>query len=156
MKTLTLLLDLLQNSSLMEMAFQRKVLYNKILYIQDQIALHLCKVLLFPNDPSYNHWLGELNGWLGDINGWTLKGSAHRKLDGKTYYELLFNHLFDGGIYELDNKLIILANKGYIIPDLSSEEKTLIYQNIETIMRNISFDISNNKFTKIQDYLNEH
>lgn len=153
MKILDLLTDIIQESSLMEMAFQRKVIRKKVGSLQYQIAIHLCKVLFFPNDRSYSHWITEINTWLRTIDDMRLTGSGNKKLNPRDYYHILFEQMFSNGVAELDSKIRHLKLDGYNVSNLNEQEKYMLYQTLEEIYHNISYDIANDKFETIKNYL---
>lgn len=136
----------------MEMAYQRKDLIGQIRNLQHEIKTHLVKVFVFEQHTDQKHWQTELDGWLSRIDEMFLKPSK-RKLSGDTYYQLLFVEPLGGGIHELNQSLKHLRKKGFDVDSVTAEQRLLAYQNIETVVRQIAFDIANNKFEDFGSYL---
>lgn len=147
------LLDKLQHSPLMEMAFFRASISEKVGHLQIQIARHICKLLTMPNDISYNHWQQEVNAWIHDIQDMTITKTNQKRLDGNRYYFILFTEPFGEGVWEFEMRLKTLKTEGYNIPKFTEQEIRLLYQKLEQIYHDVCYDISLGKFVGIQDYL---
>ena len=72
-----------------EMAFERKIIFQKIRGLENQINEHLIKVLMFKDDLNINkHW-NDIETWLFTIQDLDFKGTG-KKLKEADYFKLLF------------------------------------------------------------------
>jgi hypothetical protein len=67
------IVDSVLESSLFEMAFQRKVIINRLRDLQFQINRHVMKIIVWPSAQEVPHWKRELTGWGNDLTAMTLR-----------------------------------------------------------------------------------
>jgi hypothetical protein len=131
------LADWALNTPLLEMAVQRKELIGRVVNLQDQIALHAVKLVLYPNDTSRRGWLNEVRAWLGAIQ--RLQYARNKRLPAEQYFKILWAEPFENTDFlencvkypkeVLDMYRVKLTNSELIEIDLK--------------IRNIYLDISN-------------
>lgn len=144
-------LDRVIETTLFEMAHDRKVVISTVRGLANPIIDHLLYIILYSNSTAINHWKKELNSFILRLNRLSLKPSGKKKLSGDTYYDLLFNEPLEGDIIQLDRILkYIIEKEGTPTIDIN---KFQIKERLEKILHTISYDLSNDKFTDINDYI---
>lgn len=149
------LLEWLLNTNLFEMAFERKVVINKVRQLQTTIARHFVTLVTFDDLNNLNHWINEIDGYLADIDEAFVKPGT-RKLNPAEYYNMLWEEPLGHGVLAL-NQLrsgIFKRDPEYSKLPRRDIPDNLAYQNLEKLYHKVSYDIANNKFTHIRDYLN--
>jgi len=145
------LLDRVCNTTLFEMAHERKLALDVVRGVANQIVFHLIYLYLYPESPAKNHWKTEINVFLNKIDNLWLKPTGRKKLSGKDYYDKLFSEPLEGDIIQLKSRV----NK--IIRKEGEPSKTinlfLLKESLEKIIHDISYDLSNDQFVTIEDYL---
>ena len=68
------LVDSVIESPLFEMAFQRKVIINRLRGFQFQINSHALKIIAYPDSQDVPHWRRELIAWGNDLAAMQLRG----------------------------------------------------------------------------------
>ena len=135
---------------LLEMAFARKKVIEKVRQFQTQIDSHLILVLT-AKDPQYkDHWKKEINTWLSDIS--RTKWGGNKLLSGDEYYNMLFKEHFESFDEFKEFVDVTYVYKSPLEIDTDIDLK-LVYQDIEKILHDVSFDIANKKFPKIENYV---
>lgn len=81
---------------LLEMANSRKKTISIISSYWWDIVSHFFKCVIFPQDPSYNHWLDEISTWFNYINNQFVKTKSF-KLKKNIYMDEVFgiNNTFE-------------------------------------------------------------
>jgi len=145
------LLDRVCNTTLFEMAHERKLALDTVRAVTNQIIFHLIYLYLYPESSAKNHWKTELNAFLNKIDNLWLKPNGRKKLSGKDYYDKLFSEPLEGDIIQLKsrvNKIIQKEGK----PN-SEVNLYLLKESLEKIIHTISYDLSNDDFISIENYL---
>ena len=136
-------IDLLNQTPLFELAYQRRKALDKIDGLSYQISTHLLKVFLFPTSPNVKHWLGELNGWLIQLNDLRLKPSNNKP----TYKDFIQN--LKNPYLENSNQVeeMILSTIRY------NQEETPKYdidsEDVIKMIEKICLDLSSGNFTPL-------
>lgn len=88
--------DAQERKYLLEMASSRKKTISLISGYWWDIVSHFFKCIIFPNDPSYNHWISEIAAWLNYINNQFAKTKSF-KLKKEVYMDEVFgiNNTFE-------------------------------------------------------------
>lgn len=138
------------NTSLFEMAYQRKIAIEKVRNLQDTLADHLIKVLIFPHSRSVNHWYNEINSYLTKINIVKIKPHGERFFDSH-----LFDILFDepmGTEEDLTDRIRLIKSE---YPRLKMSSITVDQLKIElmNILNNVCRDLSLGEVRDIREYL---
>lgn len=143
--------DWFLSTPLFEMAYNRKRVIEGITNLQDQIAIHLVKHVYFDaSDETKAHWEAELNTWLRKIRRLKLKNG--KMLGGDVYYRLLFEEPLGERINVEDVISDVMVDDSMADMDTTMTIGEL-HQRLESIIRKLSFDISNQKFDDIRYYL---
>lgn len=74
---------------LFEMAFERKVIFDKIRELENQINLHLIKIIRYEDEQNFQKHINDLETWLIDIQDLDFR-KANNKLKQQDYFNLLF------------------------------------------------------------------
>ena len=153
MKIKDIVTNWLIETDLFEMAFQRKIVINKVRSLQLQISKHLIKCLYYNvPDTTKEHWYKEINTWLSDIDEYRLKNN--KTLNGSVYYKLLFREPLGERtdvtrkIKKINTDKTMSYRQGLISIDK-------LHENIEKVLHQVSYDLSNNKLKGIEEYLEE-
>lgn len=83
---------------LFEMAFERKVIFDKIRGLENQINLHLIKIIRYEDEQNFQKHINDLETWLIDI-----QDLDFRKVNNKLKQQDYFNLLFTEPITNVDN-----------------------------------------------------
>jgi hypothetical protein len=142
--------DRLCETTLFEMAFRRKTLINHARGLQNQIARHLIKILMFQSSELTSHWCTEVNSWLRDIQDSELKGK-NQPLDRRILFEILFTEPL-GTVADVQNKMNRLARE---YPSIKIQEAVadVINKKLYYILDDICADIEKSQFWDIKNYL---
>lgn len=151
MKITDAVLDLLNDTLLFEMAYERKVAINKIRELQTEICVHLVKYFYFEYNRNSDHWLTEIDAWLSKINFIRLKPNG-KKLSGDAYYNILFDEPLGHGVVAI-NDITTYLNRTYKDLSKSGLSDYQILEKTEKALHSISYDIANSKFTTLKDYI---
>ncbi len=144
-------LDRVIETTLFEMANSRSDAIEVVRGVSNQIIYHLIYLYLYPNSNAVNHWKSELNKFLNIADDLYLKPSGKKKLKGPDYYKLLFQNHLEGDMIQLSSRIRkAIAKEGS--PQIQINEYFL-KERLEKILHTISYDLANDKFTDINDYL---
>jgi hypothetical protein len=146
MKLYELFGDWLLALPIVEQARSRDVLENRICDDGYQIITHLVKIYSWNNPQDFANHVKDINGWLGPIYRLKLKGNKYPK--ARDYYNWLMECTDDDASFVTD------TNRGidYDVPR-SDKSDAEVFEIIKTIIRNISNDMANKKFTHAKDYM---
>jgi len=75
--------------SINEMAFERKLVINRIRGLENQINEHLIKILMFDDEINFNKHFNDIENWLYQIQDFDVNKKGN-KLKEKDYFKLLF------------------------------------------------------------------
>lgn len=149
MKISEIMVDFVMSTRLFEMAYAKRVALDKVRYLQDQIAEHLIRIVMFETAQSRDHWFQELNAWLYSIQNIRIK-SSNKPLDQKTLMNLLFDEPL-GSVAEIQDKLNYLFQK-YPGLKIDQPHAQIIHKKLFDVIQEISWDIEHRKFQGIQKY----
>lgn len=138
------------NTSLFEMAYDKKVTIEKARNLQDQIATHLIKIIVYPYSDSIQHWKNEVNAWLIKLQKNKLKGTG-KPLSKELFYKILFDEPL-GELSDIQDEIYILE-KTYLDMKIQEYDPRKISSILSYAMLGVCEDMSNRKFENISDYL---
>lgn len=151
MKLIDRVTDWIAETNLMEMAFERKQIVSKCIDLAHQIDIHMIKVVWLSNSIDANHWSNELNAWFGKIQD--MKYNRNMSLSGDQYYKVLFLGYLDGAD-KVEKLLKNPIKRGEIdISEKNDLSPQQVYEKLEKMFHAICYDISNDKFEDIANYL---
>jgi len=84
------IVDSVIESPLFEMAFQRKVITNRLRGFQFQVNDHALKIIVWPAAQEVPHWKRELIAWGDDLALSWLRGRLSRPMG----FDLAWKHLY--------------------------------------------------------------
>jgi len=152
MKIRELLLDKLSNSTLFEMAYERRKAKDTVTDLSPQIFDHLLKLFVFESPDTVNHWTQEINSFLNKINRIYLKPNK-TKPDAVTLYTWIVD---DSAPYYsveyIKNTVDILTAQKYNAVKVRDYDPEWVLNKILSIMQLACKDIALNKFRTITDY----
>lgn len=144
-----MLINGLMATRIFEMAFSKKVAIDKARNLQNQIAKHLVKMIMYRNSEYFNHWGSEVNGWLEDIQDNRLKGN-NCPLNEKDLEKILLGEPL-GTLSDVQTKM----NRAYReYPELSIEQSNVdeVSRTVSWVLIRVCRDVSNESFTDVREY----
>jgi hypothetical protein len=109
MKLKDILLDKFIETSLFEMAYERKRANSFVDNISYTMIEHIVKMFVMPNAHYWNHWGKEINGWIRQIRSIRLKPKSKPLSRGDLIEGLIdgpepnFKSIVNGLKFEYDN-----------------------------------------------------
>ena len=137
--------DAILELPIVEQAKRRGDLEDKIVDNGYQVLKHLVKIYSWDNPQDYKNHVKDINGWLSLIYGLKLKGNKYPKADD--YYKWLMEYATDSSFVTSQN-----IDIDYDVPR-SDKSDVEVFEIIKTIIRNVSNDMANRKFTHVKDYM---
>jgi hypothetical protein len=111
------ILDSVLESPLFEMAFQRKVIINRLRDLRFQINRHAIKIIAWPDAPEVPHWKHELTAWGNDLTAMTLRvGRGSRPMGFDLPWKHLYQEPFDPAPNEAMGFLARIVSEEYQRP----------------------------------------
>lgn len=150
MRFFEVIVDWALDTKLMEMAFERKSIIKKCRDLSMQIASHMVKVAVCPDDINVNHWKNEIHGWLSDIDNMVFNNK--KKLSGHDYYKLLFVEPC-GTLGEVEQLIDNMVRHRSLTKTMVTANIPVAFETIEKAYHNISFDIANKNYGHIDEYI---
>lgn len=146
------LIDKLIETELFELAYSRKRVLDKCLFLSSAICEHFVKLTCFNNPDDVRGHIKSLNGWFKDIKRLQIKGN--KKLDSKYYYNEIWYNLVDnyGVLEDIFNDL--REDEYSNIPVRKVNFKNL-YDKLCCVMEDIADDLEDRKFEGIEFYFNK-
>ena len=146
MKSITdTIIDILSETHLFEMAFDRKIVINKLNSLQDVLSFHVLLVCQFPESRDVPHWKGEIKGQIS-IAMRAIRGLKTKKLD----YDTIYNILVEGPIGEWTDYLLDVERmneKGLVTkPDANVHTRAI------RILEHVCMDLSKSEYRDSIDY----
>ena len=140
-----------------EMAFDRKTVIRKVEDLEDQINLHLVKIIRYKDDLNFEKHLKDVKNWLVQIQKMDV-GKKNKKLPEKEYFKLLFTQPFTDAtnikrIQDYEKSDLKDCSK---LPRIRSEQETVellfkIHKEIaKRLAKNNIWDIGEVIFNKIK------
>lgn len=146
MSYLNSIMDALMEVHIFEMAYQRKVIVNKVRDLSLHIAEHVNKIALWSDNSARKHWEKEIHAALANIS--KLRYDGTKRLKSDEYFNLLYIEPFER------SDLIQSVSKEGIrngMFDLKWKESDFdkIDKKIKTVYTELSKQISDNKYIHI-------
>ena len=142
------LLDILMETRIFELAYNRKNAMDKIRDISLNTSMELLKIIMYKDSRNQNHWRGKFDGWMAGIKRYS-KGTL-KEHD-------LFNLLWVEPLGEMDQleDLISMVEADYYMPSYHIDYTNLpaLHNQMKDIFANTSRDIVNNKRITINNYI---
>ena len=120
--------------------------------LEDQINLHLVKIIRYKDDLNFEKYLKDVKNWLVQIQKMDV-GKKNKKLPEKEYFKLLFTQPFTDAtnikrIQDYEKSDL----KDYLkLPRIRSEQETV--ELLFKIHKEIAKRLSNNDIWDIEDYI---
>lgn len=137
-----------------EMAFDRKTVIRKVEDLEDQINLHLVKIIRYYDELNFEKHIKDIMTWLVKIQKMDV-GRKGNKLPEKDYFKLLFVQPFTD---EKNSQRIRDYERSDLknykdLPRLRTEEETV--KLIHKIQKEIAKRLSENNIYEIDDYIRD-
>lgn len=147
MRLSEIIADMVANTKIMEMAFQRKEIIKRCDDLNHQICIHMIKVVGFSNSIDMNHWCNELNSCFNRIDD--MNYNNFKKLSGDVYYYHLFTGYLGHGLKAMET-IIKREIKVGNIDQTAKNELTYseMYEKIEKVLHKISYDMANDCYAR--------
>lgn len=143
------IIDVLSESYIFEMAFERKQVINKLINLQDVIPFHVLLVCHFPDSRDVPHWLGEIKGNLSAAE------RAIRKLKTKSLdYKTIYGIFVDGPLGEWKDYLLYVEDIEKKGMKVSPEAE--VYTRAMRILEHICIDLSDGSLNQNINYYFEN
>ena len=152
MKLFELFLDKLSNTTLFEMAMERKIAKQKATDLSPQIIDHIIKIFIIDDASLVPHWIIEIDGWLRTIQKIKLKPS-NKRIDFETLYKwMVFDSAphYDGEYIEDTFNII---QHDYKKASFQKFDSDVLMSKVLAILKSVCEDIAVNKFISIENYL---
>ena len=135
-----------------EMAFDRKTVIKKVQDLEDQINLHLVKIIRYKDDLNFEKHLKDVKNWLVQIQKMDV-GKKNKKLPEKEYFKLLFTQPFTDAtnIKRIQNYEKSDLKDYSELPRIRSEQETV--ELLFKIHKEIAKRLSNNDIWDVEDYI---
>ena len=146
-------LDLLINTPLFEMAYERRKAKDLISDLSPNIVDHMIKLFVMHSPETKNHWISEINSWLFKIDAITLKPKNKRLQKTDIYEWLLIDNVPTYDASYVHRKIKHWKNSEYqnvIYTDFDAE---FVMNKIKQILEHVCMDISNDNFQSVKNYL---
>ena len=85
------ILNDITGGALLELAFKRKMIADKVSSLSEPFVSHLIQLELMPGSQYIEHWNEEINGWVDDIKDLGLKPNKR-----PLYFNDVYTWLWDG------------------------------------------------------------
>ena len=128
---------------LFEMVFERKVIFDKIRGLENQINLHLIKIIRYEDEQNFQKHINDLETWLIDIQDLDFR-KANNKLKQQDYFNLLFTEPITNvdNIQYIKNKEKGKLKKYRNLKRFKTEQETLYI--LEKLHKEMSYLLSKN------------
>lgn len=142
------LLDILIETRIFELAYNRKTAINKVRDISLNTSMELLKILMYKDSKNQSHWRGKFDGWMASIKRYSKGTLKERDLIKLLWEEPL------GDLDQLED-LISIVEADYYKPSYHIDYNDLssLYNQMKNIFTNISKDIAINKHININNYI---
>lgn len=156
MRLVEIISDWIAESSLFEMAHERKKALQQVRGLQFTLSEHLVKILHFNSPENLNHWISEVNGYLSLMDRIRVKGGKLKNLSPRDYQLILWEEPLGHGV-----ESVSILTKKHLKRDYPNVPETelsdyQIYEILHKIYSDLIYDIPNNKFEDIRSYLHKH
>ena len=135
-----------------EMAFDRKTVIRKVEDLEDQINLHLVKIIRYKDELNFEKHLKDVKNWLVQIQKLDV-GKKNKKLHEKEYFKLLFTQPFTDAtnIKRIQNYEKSDLKDYSKLPRIRSEQETV--ELLFKIHKEIAKRLSNDDIWDIEDFI---
>jgi hypothetical protein len=142
------LLDILMETRIFELAYNRKTAVNKVRDISLNTSMELLKILMYKDSRNQNHWRAKFDGWMASIKRYSKGTLKERDLFHLLWVEPL------GDLDQLED-LISMVESDYYSPSYHIDYSNLpsLHKQMKSIFASISRDISINKHININNYI---
>ncbi len=137
--------DLILELPIVEQASERIAVKGKIQDLGKQVIKHLIKIYSWNTPQDRANHIKDINGWLQHIYRLRLNGNKIPKADN--YYDWIMTGVEDNSYVTRQ-----IVNIDYDAPR-SDKSDAEVFEIIKKIIRNISNDMANKKFTHAKDYM---
>jgi hypothetical protein len=134
------------------MAHDKKKAMDIFTGLQYEIGDHIVKILMFEDEYLRNHWFNELSAWVGKLDRIKLKNG--KKLNADIIYNILWTEPYDNGLADFVKKVVKPISVQYSKYERVDCPDLLIFEKLESILHDLSYDLSNDKFVDIKVYFN--
>ena len=142
------LIDILNETKLFEMAFERKDAIRKLDNLSYEVSQHLLKLIIFNNSNNFDHLLGELNGWLNQIDDIRLKPN-NKKLREEDYLKALKEFYLENE--DQVTKMIQKLKNKYKDEQVIYDEPSFVFNKTETILNWVCKSLSKDTFEPLTE-----
>lgn len=142
------LLDLLNETFLFKMSFNRKYVLNKVRDKSLIIYRHFIKLVGSTKESERKHWTKEINTWLFD-----LQESKSSQLSEKDWFRLLWEEPTGDGVESISRCWRSILNEydcNIYRNSLSDKE---LWDSLKSLYSYLCTDLSKNEFVGLQKYL---
>jgi len=139
-----------QRTFLNEMAVDRKKAEQVLNSLSDEIFEHLIKILYWIDDLNFDKHCKDINTWLYKCQDILLKPNSKR-LTEKNYYEWLYEE-FNSSESQLSSTIKRRLKDYHSLPRTELTKNDL-YIKLKNIYKEISKDLSLDKFEDIKEYI---
>jgi len=146
-----IIIDYFMSTTLFEMAHERQLVIDRVRSKARPIIDHLVYLHFYPDSDYADHWIKELNAFVDEFDDLYLKPGGRKKLTGNRYYQILFREPLEGDIKQL-RKFITRALKKEGQPTVTVSDTQLL-EWLEKILHKLSYDVANDVFDDIKNYL---
>jgi hypothetical protein len=137
--------DLILELPIVEQASERIAVKGKIQDLGKQVIKHLIKIYCWNNPQDEADHIKDINDWIHQIYRLRLNGNKIPKADN--YYDWILTGVEDNSYVTRQ-----ITNIDYDVPR-SDKSDAEVFEIIKKIIRNISNDMANKKFTHAKDYM---
>lgn len=155
MKLKEIIVDWICESSLFEMAHERKKAIDQVRGLQFPLSNHLVKILYLNLPDTINHWISEVNGYLTIMDQIRVKGGNPKNLKPNDYKLLLWEEPLGHGVSAV-RQIIKHFKRDYNGVQNTGLTEYQVYEILYKIYSDLIYDIPNDKFEDIRDYLRKH
>lgn len=153
MKLLEIFLDKISNTTLFEMAMERKLAKSMVVDLSPQIIKHMIKLFVINDPNSMRHWIIEIDGWLHKIQDIQLKPNM-KSVDKYTLYQWLIHDSAPHYDSEFVDKTVRrFKQREYSGAVFHQFDSDYVIEKITSILGLVCGDLAKDEFNSIEDYL---
>lgn len=135
---------------LFEQAYKRKVAIDQIRHLVRPIVLHLIKILKWDDQIDFSKHTHDISQWLFDVQLEKVK-SGRGRLSASEYFDLLYDEPIGDDVSIVGDFIGRKLRKYKNNHVLRSDDDVM--REMKRILKEVSKDISMNKFEGIEGYL---
>jgi hypothetical protein len=149
---LEIFLDIMSDSDLYEMAETRKDAIKMVNSKSYQIYQHMIKLKTLNSPIDRNHWIQEIYIWISEFEDIKLK-PKNKRLSYDQLHEWFWIEGHEFHWKDLEKKVNRLSKYEYKNIKILRTDYKQIHTEIYNEINHMLKDISNNKFTHVEDYV---